>query len=126
MDYSNLSEEQLLAEIMKIPDWERLPLPIAWYKKYNITAPKPVNISQYTREMQWMKCQYNPTTKWEVRTEPAPGGARPVLDTNQPTVELNNPQVNSLINEIVADSQQQTQREREGSTECNTTSIQHE
>jgi hypothetical protein len=123
MDYSKLSEEELLAEIMKIEDWERLPLPIAWYKKYNITAPKPVNISQYTKEMQWLKCQYNPTTKWEVRTEPAPGGLRPVLDTSQPTVELNNKQANALIDQIVSDNQQSMQREREDSTAKNTTSI---
>jgi len=128
MDYSKLSEEELLAEIKKIEDWERLPLPISWYKKYNIPAPKPVSTPQYLKDMQWIKSQFNPNSIWDIKTEPAPGGVRPVIDTNLPTVELTDSKytpINNLINEIVSDNQQQTQREREGSTECNTTNIQH-
>jgi hypothetical protein len=127
MDYSKLSEEELLAEIKKIDDWEKLPLPISWYKKYNLPAPKPVAVPQYVKEMPWLKSQYNQTTNWEVRTEPAPGGVRPIVETDLPTVELTDSKfepINTLINEIVSDNQQQMQREREGSTEHNTTNSQ--
>ena len=122
MDYSKLSEEELLAEIKKIDDWEKLPLPISWYKKYNLPAPKPVAVPQYVKEMPWLKSQYNHTTTWEVRTEPAPGGVRPIVETDLPTAELTDSKINTLINEIVSDNQQQMQREREGSTGSKTTS----
>lgn len=128
MDYSKLSEEELLAEIKKIEDWERLPLPISWYKKYNIPAPKPVSTPQYLKDMQWIKSQFNPNSTWVIKTEPAPGGVRPIIDTEKTVADLTDSKFkpfNNLINEIVADNQQQTQREREGSTECNTTNIQH-
>jgi len=122
MDYSKLSEEELLAEIMKLDDWKKLPLPISWYKKFNLPAPSAVNVPQYIKEMSWLKSQYNPNTTWEVKTEAAPGGVRPVLETNQPTVELTDSKyepIHNLISEIVSDSQQSMQREREDSTECN-------
>ena len=124
-DYKNMSEEQLLAELRKLDDFEKYPLPISWYKKFNLPAPKTVSMPQYIKESTWLKCAYNPNTKWEVRTEPAPGGARPVLNTDQPTVELTETKFQPFIDQIVADSQQQTQREREDSTECNTTNSQH-
>jgi hypothetical protein len=125
-DYSKMSEEQLLAELKKLDDFDKYPLPVSWYKKYNIPAPKTVAVPQYVKEATWLKCAYNPNTKWEIRTEPAPGGVRPVLDTDLPTVELTDSKYEPFINQIVSDSQQQTQREREGSTECNTTNTQHE
>jgi hypothetical protein len=125
MDYSKLSEEELLAEIKKIEDWEKLPLPISWYKKFNLPAPKPIAVPQYVKEMQWMKSQYNPTTTWEVRTEPAPGGVRAVVDTEKVTADYVDSKFQPFINEIVSDSQQSMQREREDSTEGNTTNIQH-
>ena len=112
---------------MKIEDWEKLPLPVNWYKKYGIPAPKPVALPQYVKEMQWLKCQYNPKTTWEVKKEPAPGGVRPVLNTDQPTVELADSKfqpVNELINQIVSDSQQSMPLEREDSTADSTTNNQ--
>jgi hypothetical protein len=129
MDYSKLSEEELLAEIRKIEDWDKLPLPISWYKKYSIPAPKSISMPQYVKDMQWIKSQYNPNSTWEVRTEPAPGGVRPILDTNLPTAEITDSKFkpfNNLIDQIVSDNQQSMQREREDSKECNTTNIQHE
>jgi hypothetical protein len=125
-DYKNMSEEQLFAILKTLEDFDKYPLPVSWYKKFNLPAPKTVALPQYVKEGHWMKCAYDPKTTWEVRTEPAPGGVRPVLNTDLPTVELTDSKYQPFINEIVSDSQQQTQREREGSTECNTTNTQHE
>jgi hypothetical protein len=127
MDYNKMSDEELLAEIMKLDDWKKLPLPISWYKKFNLPAPSAVNVPQYIKEMSWLKSQYNPNTTWEVKTEPAPGGVRPILETNQPTVELTDSKyepIHNLISEIVSDNQQSMQREREDSTADSTTNNQ--
>jgi hypothetical protein len=123
-DYANMSEEQLLQELRKLDDFEKYPLPISWYKKFNLPAPKTVSVPQYVKEASWIKCAYNPSTKWEVRTEPAPGGVRPVLETDLPTVELTDSKYQPFISEIVSESQQETQREREDSTANNNSSSQ--
>lgn len=134
MDYSKLSDDELLQELMKLPDFEKLPLPISWYKKYNIPfSDKVVSPRQYIQENYWLKCQYNPTSKWEVRTEPAPGGVRPVLEVQEVKADLIDSKyqdfterVAPLISQIVSDNQQETQKSLEDSKECNTTSTQHE
>ena len=121
-------EHNLYLQMKESPEWEVLPKPARWYKKYNIPAPKPVSTPQYLKDMQWIKSQFNPNSTWVIKTEPAPGGVRPIIDTEKTVADLTDSKFkpfNNLINEIVADNQQQTQREREGSTECNTTNIQH-
>jgi len=127
MDYNKLSDDELLQELRKLPDFDKLPLPISWYQKYNIPfSDKVVSPKQYIQDNYWLKCQYNPTTTWEVRTEPAPGGVRPVLEIEEPKAELIESKYQDFINRIVSDNQQETLRPREDSTECSTTNIQHE
>ena len=127
MDYSKMSDDELFQELRKLPDFDKLPLPINWYKKYNIPfSDKVVSTKQYIQESHWLKCAYNPTTTWEVRTEPAPGGARPVLEVQEVKAELTDSKYEEFISQIVSDNQQETLRPREDSTECSTTNIQHE
>lgn len=134
MDYNNLSDDELFQELRKLPDFDKLPLPISWYKKYNIPfSDKIVNPKQYIQEGYWLKCQYNPTTTWEIRTVPAPGGVRDIVNTEEVKADLVDSKyqdfterVAPLISQIVSDNQQETQKALEDSTTGNTTSIQHE
>jgi len=127
MDYSKLSDDELLAELRKLPDFDKLPLPVNWYKKYNIPfSDKVVSPKQYIQENYWLKCAYNPTTTWELRTDPAPGGVRPIINTEEVKADLTDSKYQEFISQIVSDNQQEMQREREDSTAGNTTSIQHE
>lgn len=43
---AELSEAELVAEMMKLPDFECYPIPKSWYKKYNIPLPVPETVQQ--------------------------------------------------------------------------------
>ena len=123
MDYSKMTDDELLAELKKIDDFDKYPLPISWYKKYNIPfSDKIVSTRQYIQDSHWLKCRYNSTTKWEVRDEPAPGGVRPVIEVPEVTAELTDSKYVDFINQIVSDNQQEKPQTLEDSKECNTTS----
>ena len=79
----SLNEEQeraLIEELRTTGELERFPLPKEWYKKYNIPFPKPMNFKEFANSGYWFKCHFDPAVEREVRTEPAPGGIRPVLE----------------------------------------------
>ena len=74
-------EERELVEALKASgEIEHLPLPKNWYKKHNIPFPKPMNFKEFANSGYWFNRHYDPHVEREVRTEPVPGGVRPVLE----------------------------------------------
>ena len=49
------SDEELLAELKKLENWENYPLPEHWYEKFNIPKPEAVDTTTYLREDKWKK-----------------------------------------------------------------------
>lgn len=46
MDLPELTEEELVREMMKLDDFECYPLPKSWYKKYNIPVAVPETVPE--------------------------------------------------------------------------------
>ena len=114
--------KQLIEELRNTPDFAHLPFPKDWYKKYDIPVPKPASFKEYITENHWYKCHFDPHVAREVRTEPAPGGVRPVPEPEVLPVEVITKQIE---NQTDADSQQQKPVESACSTESSETEPQH-
>ena len=82
------TDEELYEELRHCPDFDKLPLPETWYKKFNIPRPTAVDFKTFANSGYWLKCATDPNTIREICTEPAPGGVRPILDVKQPEVEV--------------------------------------
>ena len=100
------TDEELYNELKDLPDFHRLPLPESWYKKFNIERPSAINMKQYLQEKMYVRDLEVPT---EIRTEPAPGGVRPLLEVEQPKVEI--------ITKTVGESHEETLKVLACSTE---------
>jgi hypothetical protein len=81
-------EEALYNELKNLPDFDRLPLPDNWYKKFNIPRPEPVSLQDFALSRAWLKHKYDPNITYEIRQEPAPGGVRPIIETEPIPVEI--------------------------------------
>lgn len=88
IDYSKLTEEELLAELKKSPDFDKMVFPNAWYSKYDLPEKKCMNPKEYIKESPWTKTAHNYYVKRE--DIPAkPGGVRDVLPAPEvPVVTL--------------------------------------
>ena len=95
------TDEELYAELSQCPDFLKFPLPEHWYKKFNIPRPSAISTKQFLQEGYWVKCMNDPHVEREIRTEPVPGGVRPLLEVEQPAVEV-------ITRQIGGDSQQET------------------
>lgn len=96
IDFTTLSDEELLAELKKSPDFEKFVFPTAWHKKFpDLPKADCSDPKTFIKESPWMKRHY---ITYEGRgkvvdIEPKPGGVRPVLpapDTTIVTVLENN------------------------------------
>lgn len=77
--------ESYLEQFMKLPDWERYPMPETFYKTFNIKKPKPVEIGAYLRaNMDSLMLSGFGSGQVEVRG-PAEGGVRHV---EQPPLQI--------------------------------------
>lgn len=80
--------EELFDQFKKLPDWDRYPLPEAYYTHFKIKKPQPASIGEIC-------CGYNPPPyqslnengKVEIRG-PAPGGLREIKDLMTLPVEV--------------------------------------
>lgn len=81
-------EEALYNELKELPDFDRLPLPEHWYKKFNIPRPEAVTLQDFALSRAWLKHKYDSNITYEIREEPAPGGVRPIIEPEPIPVEI--------------------------------------
>lgn len=88
VDYKSMTEEQLLEELKKSPDFDKMVFPNHWYAKYDLPEKKCLNTKEYIRESPWTKTsQHYYIEKKEIPAKP--GGLRPVLPAPEiPTVTV--------------------------------------
>lgn len=73
-----MTDEQLLDELKKSPDFDKFVFPNSWYSKFELPEKKCMNTKEYIQESPWMKrSHYYYVGKDEI--EAKPGGNRPVL-----------------------------------------------
>lgn len=100
--------EELFEQFKKLPDWERYPLPEAYYDHFKIKKPQPASVNECC-------IGYNPPPhqslnkdgKVEIRG-PAPGGVREIKDFLSMPVE-----VNLIKDESASDTQTGSAQETE-------------
>jgi hypothetical protein len=81
-------EEALYNQLKNLPDFEKFPLPKHWYEKFNIPVPEPVSLQDFALSRAWLKHKYDPDFTHEIRNEPAPGGVRPIIQSEPIPVEV--------------------------------------
>ena len=86
MGTKQLSMDDIMKEILKLPDSHLYPFPDSFYEKYNIPKPElPNSINEYTSNMyNKPKCYWLP----EETRPPAEGGVRKIELPEQPLLEV--------------------------------------
>ena len=79
--------EELFEEFKKLPDWERFPMPEAFYEHFKIKKLQPASITEAVCYQPPPFESLNEKGKIEVR-DPAPGGVREIKDYLQLPVEV--------------------------------------
>ena len=81
MEKKQPTDEELFAELQKLPDFERYALPASWFKKFNLKPLEAQNPKQYLADNWYVRCQAMPRSELGpiIFNEPQPGGVRPVL-----------------------------------------------
>jgi hypothetical protein len=74
------TEEELFAELSKLPDFHRFPLPKHWYEKFNIPVPKIPTIKEALRMHYQTQLDFLDKMEYEER-QIAEGGVRPLLES---------------------------------------------
>lgn len=80
-------ERQLLDELMKLPDFDRFPLPEHFYAKYNIPKPKILTLMEALKLQSRTDCAPGDGKPLEIR-KPAPGGVRPLIQIEPIKMEV--------------------------------------
>ena len=70
--------ESYLEQFMKLPDWNRYPMPETFYKTFNIEKPKTLEIGAYLRTNMESFMQTGFGSGQVEMRGPAEGGVRPV------------------------------------------------
>lgn len=103
------TDEELYEGVKDLPYFKHLPLPDHWYKKFNIPRPEPVSFQTYAMERRWLEHKFDDGVTYEVRSEPAPGGVRPIIESEPIPMEV--------ISESVSETTQLTIEETAPTTE---------
>jgi len=82
------TDEELYEAIKDMPDFQKFPLPEHWYKKFNIEKPLPKTFQDFALGRDWLQHKFDENITYEVRTEPAPGGVRPIIESEPIPVEI--------------------------------------
>lgn len=89
-DYKHLSEAELVAILMSLPDAASYPLPAKLYKKYNIKPAEAVSFRDYAESQIWLKRQYEDKQlpPLELKREDLPAEVLPYVEVEAPKVEV--------------------------------------
>ena len=78
VDYSKMTEEELIAELKKSNDFDKLVFPNHLYAKHELPEKKCLNMKEYIKESPWTKRSHHYYTgKQDIPAKP--GGNRPIL-----------------------------------------------
>jgi len=80
-------ERQLMETLMKLPDFDRMPLPEHFYAKYNIPKPKIQTLMESIRLQSRTDGAPGDGRPIEIR-KPAPGGVRPLIQVEPVKMEV--------------------------------------
>ena len=83
-----LTDDELFEMMKNHPEFEFLPKPAKWFKKYNLQPVSARNFKEFIDDRAWEKAREMPVDEREIRKEPAPGGIRPVLPSEEIPVEI--------------------------------------
>ena len=99
--YSQMTEAELIAEIMALPDAHCYPLPAKFYKKYGIKPAEAVSFRDYAESQIWLKRQIEDKDlpALEIKPEELPAEVKPyiVVDTVKVEVETKTTDVNTIV-----------------------------
>lgn len=105
--YRQMTEEQLIAEIMALPDAHCYPLPAKLYKKYGIKPAEAISFRDYAESQIWLKRQVESKDlpAIEIKPEDLPAEVKPyiVVDAPKVEVETKTTDVNTIINNTIQD-----------------------
>jgi hypothetical protein len=85
---NKLSDEELFAMMKACPEFEHLPMPATWFKKFGVPPIKARNFKEYLDDNAWEKARAMHVDEKEIRKEPAPGGIRPVFPLEEIPVTI--------------------------------------
>jgi hypothetical protein len=109
-------DEAIYNQLKDLPDFDKYPLPNHWYEKFNIPAPRPVSVSDFIKTKAYKAHLTIPNVEMEVRTEPVPGGVRPILDLEPIQTET--------ITKTVSDTPQQPDEKKDTPIEGSDSALQ--
>lgn len=87
VDYTTLSDEELLQVLKTSKDFDKLVFPNAWYSKFELPEKSCRNMKEFLKESPWMRTAHH----WYIGKEeiPAkPGGLRPILPAEEVPVKV--------------------------------------
>lgn len=79
-------ERELMEILMKLPDFDRYPLPEYLYAKYNLQKPKIMSLMESLKHYDHIQNMPGDGTL-EIRP-PAPGGVRPLIEVKPLELEV--------------------------------------
>ena len=80
-------ERELMDTLMKLPDFDRMPLPEHFYAKYNIPKPKIIGLMESLRLQTQTDGAPGDGRPIEIR-KPSPGGVRPLIQVDAVKMEV--------------------------------------
>jgi hypothetical protein len=88
MPERTLTDEELFDMMKSHPEFECLPKPASWFKKFNLQPVAARNFKEFIDDRAWEKAREMSVDQVEIRKEPVPGGVRPVLPSEEIPVEI--------------------------------------
>lgn len=86
--YKSLTEQQLLEELKRSPDFDKYVLPNSWYAKYDLPKKECMDMKQFLKESPWMKRSHYTYSPKVITLEAKPGGNRPILPTPEIPIQV--------------------------------------
>jgi hypothetical protein len=83
-----LTDEELFEMMKSHPEFDCLPKPASWFKKFNLQPVSARNFKEFIEDRAWEKAREMVVDEREIRKEPVPGGIRPVLPSEEIPVEI--------------------------------------
>jgi len=83
-----LTDEELFAMMKDHPEFDCLPKPATWYKKFNLQPVAARNFKEFIEDKAWERSREMSVDQVEIRKDPVPGGVRPVLPSEEIPVEV--------------------------------------
>ena len=88
MPERSLTDEELYEMMKNHPEFECLPKPASWFKKFNLQPVAARNFKEFIDDKAWERAREMSVDQVEIRKEPVPGGVRPVLPSEEIPVEI--------------------------------------